>query len=193
VTVEQRTAADHSVAGTSPLRGANIGSADIPSGTTSLPPDVIRDARGRLLHVRLRFRGFVTEDGQPWTSEDDGPRYEEHDEVPHPCSLPPPYAEPDEVERLRRRAVSLGQDFLHPEHGWLTNGRKRSREWPENLGTGSVRRSRRRQQSPLDPELPTSVRLVERAPIPEAPDPEPAPTGRGKLARPAGRAAQTEE
>lgn len=120
-----------------------------------LPDEVFRDPRGRLMHYRLRFVGFVTEDDQPWNSPEDGERFEVHDEIPYPCLVPPEYAEPDEIESLRKRAVNLQQDFLHPDHGWLYGGRRRVVDWPENRGSGSVRRSRRRTASPLEVEAPS--------------------------------------
>lgn len=114
------------------------------------PEGVYRDPRGRLVHDRLRFRGFFTEGGEPWKSDEDGVRYEHHDEVPHPCVVPPAHAEVDEIERLRQGAANKGHDFLHPTYGWLSGGRKRTQEYPENLGAGAVRRTRRVTAAPVE-------------------------------------------
>jgi len=124
---------------------------------SELPEGVFRDPRGRLMHYRYRFAGFVQEDGEPWTSEADGPRYEEHDEIAFPCIVPPPYAEVDEVFALQKRAANLGQDFLHPEHGWLYGGRKRVTEYPENMGSGSVRHPRRRRLAAVEAPAPINA------------------------------------
>lgn len=122
--------------------------------TTTVTPNehgVYRIGR-QLFRDIPRFKGFVTEAGDPWTSDKDGPRFEVHDYVPVKCIVPPEDADDDEIEQRRRAAARSMTDFLHPVHGWLRAGTKREREAPENLGTGTVKYRRAMQPAPVVPE-----------------------------------------
>lgn len=117
--------------------------------TNVFPEGVYRDPETRqLMRMRLRFRGFVNEAGLPWQTGD-GPRYEEHDEVPHPCVVADAGDSPDEIDRRWNEAIRYEQDFYHPRLGWLAFGRKREQEWPQNEGAGVVRYQRRRRPAPV--------------------------------------------
>lgn len=132
-----------------------------------LPDGVFRDAKtGNLFFNRLDFRGFYDADDTRLFTPDEVEAarrrgsviYEDHAEVPVPCVVPPPWAAEDQIEALRRQARLDDKWFWHPTHGWLPWGRKRAAEAPENRGTNSIQRNRRRREVPapdLSPVLPS--------------------------------------
>lgn len=69
--------------------------------------------------------------------------------IPRECALVNPF-ETDEavIHEARERAARRGLDFYDPRTvngqvvGWLAHGRKRSDEWPENVGTAGSRYER---------------------------------------------------
>lgn len=71
----------------------------------------------------------------------------EYELVPRECSFPLAIDD-DSVHEAREKAAQKGLDFYDPRIvegqvvGWLTNGRKRSEEWPANLGAGQVQYER---------------------------------------------------
>lgn len=130
-----------------------------------LPEGVFRDARGSLFFNRPVFRGFYDDnDTLLKTAEEvEAARrrgsdiFEDHDQEPVPCVVPPPWADEQQLEMLRREARLAEKWFWHPGMGWLPWGRKRSGEAPENRGTGSIQRVRVRRAVPAltnDPIVP---------------------------------------
>lgn len=146
-----------------------------------LPEDCYRDADGNLWRRMYRHTGFFDTAGNRLDTPDKilevrrmgGEVFEDHAEEPAPCMVPPPWATPDQVEELRREARARPCHFWHPQHGWLNWGRKRAQEAPENLGTGSIQRNRRRTVVPVDQDA--HYVAPPGAPPPPAADPAEAP------------------
>lgn len=168
-----------------------------------LPEGVFRDpATGNLFFNRLVFKGFYdAADTRLFTPDQvDAARrrgseiFEDHDEVPVPCVVPPPWATVDQIEALRTQARLEDKWFWHPGlNDWLPWGRKRSREAPENRGTGAIQRTRQRRvvpspdQTPVLPTVgPSPVMAVGPTPVVEPPS-EAAVEAAPRRGRPPGR------
>lgn len=77
--------------------------------------------------------------------------YQEYDEVERPVVILNGQTD-DQNDRTRREVAGEGVDVYHPVHGWLANGRKREKEWPENVGIDQEPRKRVRVR--ITPEKP---------------------------------------
>lgn len=129
--------------------------------TDSLPPDTRREPDGRLVHLRVRFQGWLKRDGLRWQDSDgEEAKYEEdHEIIPHPCIIGMEDESDRQLMDKKNEAAMARADFYHPRLGWLTNGVKRVTEWPENLGTSVIVRERRRTRvQPTDEGAPRSRR-----------------------------------